>query len=114
MAEYILRDQAIMAVTGAKLPDVSASGLPIANGKRSVTDCVRRLKEISAADVRPVPEGGIGEMSDGYHTFNGLYYQRMMQALKDMEHEVRLRFGFAERDNIVVPPFSMLAAEEGE
>lgn len=54
MAEYILRDQAIMAVTGAKLPDVSASGLPIANGKRSVTDCVRRLKEIPAADVRPV------------------------------------------------------------
>lgn len=54
MAEYILRDQAIIAVTGAKLPDVSASGLPIANGKRSVTDCVRRLKEIPAADVRLV------------------------------------------------------------
>jgi len=51
MTEYILRDQAIIAVTGAKLPDVSASGLPIANGKRSVTDCVRRLKEIPAADV---------------------------------------------------------------
>ena len=54
MAEYILREQAIRAVTGAKLPDVSASGLPIANGKRSVTDCVRRLKEIPAADVRAV------------------------------------------------------------
>lgn len=53
MTEYILRDQAIIAVTGAKLPDVSASGLPIANGKRSVTDCVRRLKEIPAADVVP-------------------------------------------------------------
>ena len=51
MAEYILREQAIIAVTGAKLPDVSASGLPIANGKRSVTDCVRRLKDIPAADV---------------------------------------------------------------
>lgn len=37
-----------------------------------------RVKEIPAADVRPVPEGGIGEMSDGYHTFNGLYYQRMV------------------------------------
>lgn len=34
--------------------------------------------DIPAADVRPVPEGGIGEMSDGYHTFNGLYYQRMI------------------------------------
>lgn len=57
MAEYILREQAIRAVTGAKLPDVSASGLPIANGKRSVTDCVRRLKEIPAADARPVVRG---------------------------------------------------------
>ena len=37
-----------------------------------------RLNEIPAADVRPVPDGGIGEMSDGYHTFNGLYYQRMI------------------------------------
>lgn len=34
--------------------------------------------DLPAADVRPVPEGGIGEMSDGYHTFNGLYYQRMV------------------------------------
>ena len=37
-----------------------------------------RIKSIPAADVRPVPKGGIGEMSDGYHTFNGLYYQRMV------------------------------------
>jgi len=36
------------------------------------------LEILPAADVRPVPECGIGEMSDGYHTFNGLYYQRMI------------------------------------
>lgn len=36
------------------------------------------VQTFPAADVRPVPEGGIGEMSDGYHTFNGLYYQRMV------------------------------------
>lgn len=38
----------------------------------------QRIEELPAADVRPVPDGGIGEMSDGYHTFNGLYYQRMV------------------------------------
>jgi len=38
----------------------------------------RVIEAIPAANVRPVPEGGIGEMSDGYHTFNGLYYQRMV------------------------------------
>ena len=57
MTEYILRDQAIIAVTGAKLPDVSESGLPIANGKRSVTDCVKRLKSVPAADVRQERRG---------------------------------------------------------
>jgi hypothetical protein len=39
---------------------------------------VHLIEAIPAADVRPVPDGGIGEMSDGYHTFNGLYYQRMV------------------------------------
>lgn len=37
-----------------------------------------RMEALPAADVRPVPDGGIGEMSDGHHTFNGLYYQRMV------------------------------------
>lgn len=36
------------------------------------------LENAVPADVRPVPPGGCGEMSDGYHTFNGLYYQRMV------------------------------------
>ena len=57
MSDYIKREEAIMAVTRAKLPDVTQDGVPIANGKRSVTDCVRRLKEIPAADVRPVVRG---------------------------------------------------------
>ena len=54
MSDYISREEAIMAVTRAKLPDTTPDGVPIANGKRSVTDCVRRIKEIPAADVRPV------------------------------------------------------------
>ena len=39
-------------------------------------DFQTQLLQLPPADVRPVPPGGIGEMSDGYHTFNGLYYQR--------------------------------------
>ena len=56
------------------------------------------LNAIPAADVRPVPDGGIGEMSDGYHTFNALYYQRLVlfaalvkahkdRAWKSLRHE---------------------------
>ena len=43
-----------------------------------IMDVLDAVEDFPAADVRPVPEGGIGEMSDGYHTFNGLYYQRMV------------------------------------
>lgn len=54
MEEYIPRKEAIIAVCSARLPDVGKDGIPIANGKRSVSDCVRRIKAIPAADVRPV------------------------------------------------------------
>lgn len=54
MAEYIERSDAIMAITRAKLPDKTENGIPIANGKRSVTDCIRRIKAIPSADVQPV------------------------------------------------------------
>lgn len=53
MTDYISREEAIMAVTRAKLPDVTPDGIPIANGKRSVTDCIRRIKEIPSAEVVP-------------------------------------------------------------
>lgn len=52
--EYIKRSDAIMAITRAKLPDKTPEGVPIANGKRSVTDCVRRIRMIPSEDVVPV------------------------------------------------------------
>ena len=54
------------------------AALSAQNKSMNLSECRKRLESIPAADVRPVPESGIGEMSDGYHTFNGLYYQRMM------------------------------------
>ena len=43
-----------------------------------INDMLNDIEDYPAADVREVPDGGIGELSDGYHTFNGLYYQRMI------------------------------------
>ena len=34
------------------------------------------LKAVPIADVVEIPEGGMGNLSDGYHTFNELYHHR--------------------------------------
>lgn len=39
-------------------------------------DLLRAIKEAPTADVVEIPEGGIGNLSDGYHTFNELYHHR--------------------------------------
>lgn len=44
-------------------------GIPLA-------DLVDTFAEIPAADVIRVPNTGIGDVSDGYHTFNELYHHR--------------------------------------
>lgn len=36
---------------------------------------IRDLPTVNAVEV---PETGIGDLSDGYHTFNGLYHQRLI------------------------------------
>lgn len=46
--------------------------------RTQLEDCMNEVLRFPGTDVRPVPPGGIGEMSDGYHTFNSLYYQRMV------------------------------------
>ena len=63
MSEYIDREEAIDALKKDVMGGLNYE---------------RILKSLPAADVLPIPDGGIGEVSDGYHTFNGLYYQRMV------------------------------------
>lgn len=81
MDDYISREAAIAAVHEHfdEILVYDESGETAAN---EVEDILLGLTPfipiISRSDVRAVPEGGIGEMSDGYHTFNGLYYQRMI------------------------------------
>jgi len=79
MSDYISRDAALESVREKlmicdALPDTLAKDASVF----TLASMQCSLESIPAADVRPVPEGGIGEMSDGYHTYNGLYYQRMV------------------------------------
>lgn len=72
--DYIPRQAAREAVWQI----LNGMGYSEKHNNRLVEEIDAVFDDISAADVRPVPDGGIGEMSDGYHTFNGLYYQRMV------------------------------------
>lgn len=91
MSEYIEREAAneVCRECVRKYPNSFYNGIEAVSSE---------LRKLPAADVREVPEGGIGEMSDGYHTFNGLYYQRMVlfaalvkahkdRAWKSLRHE---------------------------
>ena len=50
-----------------------------------------------------------------YKVIQTKYHKGYMQALEDVEREVRLRFGFAERENPLPMPFDLLCkGEEGE
>lgn len=37
-----------------------------------------KFRVADAPVILEIPDSGIGDLSDGYHTFNQLYYQRMM------------------------------------
>jgi hypothetical protein len=54
------------------------AALSAQNKSMNLAECRKRLERLPAADVVEIPNSGIGELSDGYHTFNGLYYQRMV------------------------------------
>lgn len=69
--EYIEREELLHLYDPTGIPDAEHLSVPFLVVRQNILDA-------PAADVRLVPPGGIGEMSDGYHTFNGLYYQRKM------------------------------------
>lgn len=77
MKEYIEREAALnfsISITAPldrrmQIRDV------VNNTAKAITE---HIHAIPAADVVEIPVTGIGDLSDGYHTFNGLYYQRMI------------------------------------
>lgn len=86
MEEYIQRKEAIIAVCSARLPDVG-----IASGKRSVSDCVRRIKEIPSADVRKVVLcGDCIHLNKRESNMNGFYRCDRYDAWQDKSDRVHM------------------------
>lgn len=70
MAEYIER--------GGKLFPIPFSSEEHGDYRQGWNHCLRAIYQIPAADVVEIPEEGIEFLSDGYHTFNSLYFQRLV------------------------------------
>lgn len=48
------------------------------NTNLQATKLLKKTIEFLEDKITEIPETGIGDLSDGYHTFNGLYYQRLI------------------------------------
>lgn len=66
----------------------------------------RIIDELGMSNAYDMPSFWCNKGKD-YKVIPTKYHQGYMQALEDVEREVRLRFGFSERDNVVdmVAPF---------
>ena len=47
-----------------------------------------------------------------YKAISTKYHQGYMKALEDVEKDIRKRFGFSERENVIYPPFGMIGEQE--
>ena len=52
------------------------TGVDAETGEEVMLATMNQIEELPTADVVEIPEGGIGNLSDGYHTFNELYHHR--------------------------------------
>lgn len=92
-ADCISRQDAIDEIVAWTVNDRPDAEMP--------TDLIDRIRDLSSAQEKgyiKIPETGIDDVSDGYHTFRQLYYQRMMlfativkqnkeKAWKSLRHE---------------------------
>lgn len=80
MSDYIKREDAVKALRTikncVKLFEDSIEDCAVTlNDLATAADVVERC---GTAEYIEIPDGGIGEVSDGYHTFNSLYRQRLI------------------------------------
>lgn len=77
MKRYNDADRILKTISKWAKDDFSKTKQSYANGYKSALEAVQDLIEDEAIeDVKEIPPTGMGDMSDGYHTFNELYHHR--------------------------------------
>ncbi len=96
--DLIYRQDAIDALGEKPLWAETEYELGLQDQWQSDVNTLKELPSTPPDGYVKIPETGIGDLSDGYHTFNQLYYQRMMlfativkqnkeRAWKSLRHE---------------------------
>lgn len=78
MAEEYIKRSDVLGAFGLSEETRKYGGDHSGYDTRMLYEIQDTIESIPSADVVEIPETGIGDLSDGYHTFNGLYYQRMV------------------------------------
>lgn len=65
----------------------------------------RIMQDIGLSNAYDMPSFWCNKGKD-YKVIPTKYHKGYMQALEDVEREIRLRFGFAERDSVIMMPLS--------
>lgn len=77
---------------------------PLSEQKTKVFDCFntvnRIMQDLGISNAYDMPSFWCNKGTD-YKVIQTKYHKGYMQALEDVEREIRLRFGFSERDNII-------------
>lgn len=73
----------------------------------------RVMQDLGLSNAYDMP-GFWCDKGKSYTVIPTKYHKGYMQALEDVEREIRKRFGFAERDNVIMMPLPSPYREEGE
>lgn len=92
----------------AQVEPLSEKGAEVFERFNTVT---RILQDLGVGCAYDMPSFWCNSGKD-YKVIPTKYHQGYMKALEDVEKDIRKRFGFSERENVIYPPFGMIGEQE--
>ena len=92
----------------AQVEPLSEKGAEVFERFNTVT---RILQDLGVGCAYDMPSFWCNGGKD-YKVISTKYHQGYMKALEDVEKDIRKRFGFSERENVIYPPFEMIGEQE--
>ena len=101
--------------TNDDFTNVYADVEPLVNEKAEVFErfntVERVLRDVGISCAYDMP-GFWSNNREKYHVIATKYHKGYMQALDDIEKEIRRRFGFAEKEDMILSPYTAVFMEE--